>query len=288
LRLKEEDTVTSWISSLENGIFFHDVLHKFYTSPLFPKQSIHALHPIQFDLDKKEEYKAELHRIARNEFALIDYDHPFIEVERQTIFGNEEKGIKGRLDIWFEMEWNLMKSSTHKPTLFEIGFGNKNDSIPAIDLGNGLKLKGKIDRIEISPDMHSFIIADYKTGKKVPTNADINKGKEQQMPLYALAAEQFLSKEFRLNECNFSHAIYYSLHDGTSKVVLDPEQKRSPSKPLGELLKLSQEYVASIHDADFHVKDKKEAFCEHCTFDSLCRIKAMPPMRGEIGPEEEA
>jgi ATP-dependent helicase/nuclease subunit B len=288
LRLKEEDTVTSWISSLENGIFFHDVLHKFYTSPLFPKQSIHALHPVQFDLDKKEEYKAELHRIARNEFALIDYDHPFIEVEKQTIFGNEEKGIKGRLDIWFEMEWNLMKSSTHKPTLFEIGFGNKNDAIPAIDLGNGLKLKGKIDRIELSPDMQSFIIADYKTGKKVPTNADINKGKEQQMPLYALAAEQFLSKEFRLNECNFSHAIYYSLHDGTSKVVLDPEQKRSPSKPLGELLKLSQEYVASIHDADFHVKDKKEAFCEHCTFDSLCRIKAMPPMRGEIGPEEEA
>jgi ATP-dependent helicase/DNAse subunit B len=136
--------------------------------------------------------------------------------------------------------------------------------------------------------MQSFIIADYKTGKKVPTNADINKGKEQQMPLYALAAEQFLSKEFRLNECNFSHAIYYSLHDGTSKVVLDPEQKRSPSKPLEELLKLSQEYVASIHEADFHVKDKKEAFCEHCTFDSLCRIKAMPPMRGEIGPEEEA
>jgi len=180
-----------------------------------------------------------------------------------------------------------MKSSTHKPTLFEIGFGNKNDIIPAIDLGNGLKLKGKIDRIELSPDMQSFIIADYKTGKKIPTNADINKGKEQQMPLYALAAEQFLSKEFRLEDCNFRHAIYYSLHDGSSKVVLDPDTNRTKPLPLGDLLKLSQQYVASIHDADFHVKDKKVAFCEDCTFDSLCRIKAMPPMRGEIGSEEE-
>jgi ATP-dependent helicase/nuclease subunit B len=287
LRLKQEDTVTSWISSLENGIFFHDVLHTFYTSKLFPQQSRNLLQPIQFDVEKKEIYRAELFRIARNAFALIDYDHPFIEVERQTIFGDEEKGIKGRLDIWFEMEWNLMKSSTYKPALFEIGFGNSNDFIPAVDLGNGLKLKGKIDRIEFSPDKESFIIADYKTGKTIPGNNDINAGKEQQMPLYALAAEHFLQEEFGLKACKPAYAIYYSLHDGSSKIVLNPETNRSKPLPLEELLQLSQQYVASIHEADFHVKQKKDNSCEHCSFDSLCRIKAIPPMRGEIVAEEE-
>lgn len=287
LRLKEEDTVTSWISSLENGLFFHEVLHKFYTSQLFPRQSDYSIHPINFDIEKKELYREELHRIARNEFALINYQHPFMEVEKQTIFGDEEKGIKGRLDMWFEMEWNLMKHSTYKPALLEIGFGNKNDRIPVIDLGKGLKLKGKIDRIEFSDDLKSFVIADYKTGKTIPGNPEINKGKEQQMPLYALAAEQFLKSEYHLEDCKPKHAIYYSLFDGTSKVVMDHEQKRSRTESLDTLLSLSQEYVASIHNSDFHVREKKEAFCNHCSFDSLCRIKAMPPMRGEIGLDEE-
>ena len=286
LRLKEEDTVTSWISSLENGMFFHDVLYTFYTSKLFPKQYRYKLQPIQFDPEKKEEYRAELHRIARKEFALIEYDHPFIEVERQTIFGNAQRGIQGRLDRWFEMEWNAVKTSTYKPALFEIGFGNSQDSIPAVDLGKGLKLKGKIDRIEVSQDLKSFVIADYKTGKKIPTNADINKGKEQQMPLYALAAESFLASAFHLEGCKPNHAIYYSLHDATSKVVLDPEQKRSPSLPLEHLLTLSQDHVSSINSGNFRLKERKDAYCQHCTFDSLCRIKAIPPMRGEIGPEE--
>jgi len=287
LRLKEEDTVTSWISSLENGLFFHDVLYKFYTSKLFPKQSKYSVTPIQFDPSKKEEYKSELYSIALREFSLIDYAHPFIEVERQTIFGNEEKGIQGRLDLWFEMEWNAMKTSTYKPTLFEIGFGNKHDSNPAVDLGKGLRLKGKIDRIELSQDVQSFVIADYKTGKKIPNNADINKGKEQQMPLYALAAESFLQSEFQLKGCKPKHAVYYSLHDATAKIVMDPEQKRSPSLPLEQLLTLSQDHVASIKSGDFRLKVKKDAFCEHCTFDSLCRIKAIPPMRGEISTTEE-
>jgi len=94
-------------------------------------------------------------------------------------------------------------------------------------LGKGLFLKGKIDRIELSDDASSFVIADYKTGKNVPGNADINKGKEQQMPLYALAAQKFLQSEYGLEQCTPHHAVYYSLHNCTSKIVMDPEQKRS-------------------------------------------------------------
>jgi ATP-dependent helicase/DNAse subunit B len=210
-----------------------------------------------------------------------------MEIESQTIFGNEHKGIQGKLDMWFEMEWKHMQTSTYKPALFEIGFGNAKDALPAIDLGNGLQLKGKIDRIEIAKDNTSFVIADYKTGKNIPSNADINKGKEQQMPLYALAAEKFLNAEFGLQNCKPKHAVYYSLHDGTSKIVLDTEQKRSPALPLPELLSLSQQHIASIHKADFRVKQKKDSFCKHCSFSSLCRIDSIPPMRGEVGPGEE-
>jgi len=286
LRFAEEESSSAWMSALENGLFFHHVLHQFYTSPLFPSRGRHHVEPIVLHPEKKEEYHKELIAIAEREFRLIDFQHPFMDIERQTIFGDTERGIKGRLDMWFEMEWNNMQSSVYKPALFEIGFGNKNDTIPAIDLGKGLVLKGKIDRIEISEDLTSFVIADYKTGKNIPGNADINKGKEQQMPLYALAAEQFLQHEFGLPQIKAHHAVYYSLHNCTSKVVMDPEQKRSPALKLDQLLPLSQQYVESIHNGNFQVKTKKDADCDHCSFISMCRIHAMPPMKGEVGPEE--
>jgi len=287
LQLKEEEKVTSWMSALENGLFFHQVLHAFYTSRLFPRQSKHAVYPIAFDLEKKEEYRKELFSIAEREFRLIAFDHPFMNIERQTIFGNPEQKIQGRLQMWFEMEWNNIQQSIHKPAMFEIGFGNKHDRIPAVDLGKGLILKGKIDRIELSEDLSSFVIADYKTGKNIPGNGDINKGKEQQMPLYALAAQEFLKTEYGLEECKPHHAVYYSLHDCSSKVVIDPEQKRSKPLPLESLLALSQGYVQSIHAGDYHVKPTKDSDCNHCSYMSMCRISAIPPMRGEVSSDDE-
>ncbi|MFM8840304.1 MAG: PD-(D/E)XK nuclease family protein, partial [bacterium] len=195
--------------------------------------------------------------------------------------------IQGRLQMWFEMEWNNIQQSIHKPAMFEIGFGNKHDRIPAVDLGKGLILKGKIDRIELSEDLSSFVIADYKTGKNIPGNGDINKGKEQQMPLYALAAQEFLKTEYGLEECKPHHAVYYSLHDCSSKVVIDPEQKRSKPLPLESLLALSQGYVQSIHAGDYHVKPTKDSDCNHCSYMSMCRISAIPPMRGEVSSDDE-
>ena len=287
LRFAEEETSTMWMSALENGLFFHHVLHQFYTSPLFPINDRYVLKPLSMNPDKRDVYRGELFRIAEREFRMIDFQHPFMDIERQTIFGNPEKGIKGRLDMWFDMEWKNMQQSQYKPALFEISFGNKGDTIPAIDLGKGLFLKGKIDRIELSDDASSFVIADYKTGKNVPGNADINKGKEQQMPLYALAAQKFLQSEYGLEQCTPHHAVYYSLHNCTSKIVMDPEQKRSVALTPEELLPLSQNYVASIHAGDFELKAKKDQDCEHCSFMTLCRIHAIPPIRGEVGPDEE-
>lgn len=287
LRFGEEETSTMWMSALENGLFFHHVLHQFYTSPLFPINDTYHVKPLSMNPEKKDVYRSELFRIAEREFRMIDFQHPFMDIERQTIFGNPEKGIKGRLDMWFDMEWKNVQQSMYKPALFEIGFGNKGDTIPAIDLGKGLILKGKIDRIELSDDASSFVIADYKTGKNVPGNADINKGKEQQMPLYALAAQQFLQHEFGLEHCTPHHAVYYSLHNCTSKVVMDPEQKRTVALTPEALLPLSQNHVASIYSGDFEVKTKKDQDCDHCSFMTLCRIHAIPPMRGEVGPDEE-
>jgi hypothetical protein len=92
------------MSALENGLFFHHVLHQFYTSRLFPISQRHRLQPIVMDSSKKEEYRKELHEIAQREFRMIDFQHPFMEIERQTIFGDAKRGIK--VDWTCGLKWN--------------------------------------------------------------------------------------------------------------------------------------------------------------------------------------
>jgi PD-(D/E)XK nuclease superfamily len=50
-----------------------------------------------------------------------------------------------------------------EPTFFELAFGfdDEPDSLPALDLGDGILIRGRIDRIDVAPD-GSAVVYDYK------------------------------------------------------------------------------------------------------------------------------
>lgn len=54
------------------------------------------------------------------------------------------------------------------------------------------KLKGKIDRIDLSSDGKAFMVVDYKTGDVKAVKNDILKGIKLQLPLYVSAIKKFL------------------------------------------------------------------------------------------------
>lgn len=75
------------------------------------------------------------------------------------------------------------------PTHFELQFGF--DAEQPVDLGDGLALRGVIDRIDVSDDGSQAAVIDYK-GSTVPTLAEWQSDGKLQVALYMLVAERIL------------------------------------------------------------------------------------------------
>ena len=88
------------------------------------------------------------------------------------------------------------------PKYFEVSFGRLradeadkilSDSEPIqID---GVKLRGMIDRIEVSEKLKSFNIVDYKLSGAKPSFDDLANGISLQLPVYLYAASELLAKK---------------------------------------------------------------------------------------------
>ena len=85
--------------------------------------------------------------------------------------------------------------STMEPTLFEVDFGFR-DSAPA-DLGDGLLLRGRIDRVDLAPDGRLAAIVDYK-GASAPTRKEWQRDGKLQVALYMLAAAQVIERDIEV------------------------------------------------------------------------------------------
>lgn len=76
--------------------------------------------------------------------------------------------------------------------MFEKGFGG-NYTMPALQLTQTTKLKGKIDRVDFYEN--HFRIIDYKSGNADASFAELYYGKKLQLFLYALAIKNATGKE---------------------------------------------------------------------------------------------
>jgi hypothetical protein len=108
------------------------------------------------------------------------------------------------------------------PALLEVTFGLEGPGEPdgtaarlAYRLQDGtlLNLRGRIDRIDVSPDGRHARVLDYKTGRlRSPRTPDrLAKGRALQLPVYRLAAEALLAArgnpESTVDEAQYYHVI---------------------------------------------------------------------------------
>ena len=71
------------------------------------------------------------------------------------------------------------------------GFDDEEDGLPALDLGGGVMLRGRIDRIDVLPGGEAVVVYDYKGARVTPGARWIEDGKIQ-LALYMRAAERLL------------------------------------------------------------------------------------------------
>jgi len=84
------------------------------------------------------------------------------------------------------------------PRRFEVAFGSERAAPElqrGLDLGDGLTLSGKIDRIDVDPFSARGIVQDYKSGKHAHSAVEIEKELRLQIPLYMLVLRDLVGIE---------------------------------------------------------------------------------------------
>jgi ATP-dependent helicase/nuclease subunit B len=84
------------------------------------------------------------------------------------------------------------------PRRFEVSFGSERSPQElqrGLDLGDGLSLSGKIDRIDLDPFSARGIVQDYKAGKHAHSAREIERELRLQIPLYMLVLRDLVGIE---------------------------------------------------------------------------------------------
>jgi RecB family exonuclease len=274
LRDLVEPELAHKLSPLDRGAIVHDILFRFLT------ELGNEASPGNADPDKirtgavgiqvKEKHRAMLHRVAGREFREF-----------------EKKGITGFPALWtFEkermMEWldtvfdELVEEDEYLPAYFEVRYGMKSrspyeseistdDPVPLAFKRRQVLLRGKIDRIDITPDGRRARIIDYKTGKGRSKANDLEGGTSLQLPLYLTAAAHILAK--RHPGIRAEYAEYYHLPEKASKrhIRFDSEALEETRPELEAIL---DTIAGSIESGHFFAVPGDQ--CEYCDFLTIC------------------
>lgn len=312
LRLKEQADEQILFTALEFGNIMHSALYHLYIDLqnktdenwVLPKVNsslnLPKLQPVNITKFNDRMIKMLFNEKIENEFKDIRLDHPVVRAVKREILGDDEH--IGLAEEFIDAEYKRAATLNAFPVLLEFEFGSGFDSngIPAIDIGNGIKLRGKIDRLELSlkegfedtNQSFMFTTVDYKSTKSgVSNDSKIRSGKSFQMPLYSIAIKKIL-KEYYNIEAELKGGIYYiiktegakSIKD-TSKAVLMTYEKSKDliqksnimtNEDVQNMLQNSVEYaneiVRKISQSEFIVNPESASACTFCAYQPVCRI----------------
>ncbi|HKB86292.1 MAG TPA: PD-(D/E)XK nuclease family protein [Ignavibacteriaceae bacterium] len=274
---------TEEIEALEMGSLIHSILFNFYSA--LKKEDIILGNCTDEVFAKAEKL---LFSIADAKVKEVNLNSPLSFFEREKIFGIEGRRKNSIL-------YNFLKSERENaggyvPELFETGFGQvKKDPGQKVLLeelkAGEIKVRGKIDRIDLNKEEKTFKVFDYKTGKSRLKKQDMFDGLQLQLPLYLYAAKEIIKAE--LNEdYDPAGALIYSLKYKSADFG---RKEISFGKNAGdeeitsqyyELIKICLEainrYVEGISRGDFRlsqIDQREEKACRYCGFRSICRIE---------------
>jgi RecB family exonuclease len=93
-------------------------------------------------------------------------------------------------DLIGYLEWACRSGSAYAPAHFEVRFGGPDDPLPAVDVGGGLALQGRIDRVDVAGD-GTALVYDYKGKTASPQAKWLTEGRLQ-LALYLRALPHLL------------------------------------------------------------------------------------------------
>jgi RecB family exonuclease len=215
------------------------------------------------------------------------------EIERREILAWAPQYAEQELN--YRGQWQNFEEP-FAPAHFEVRFGPKargeavNDAVSTLipftlDLGTEqIKLTGQIDRVDMGR-IHGvtvFNIIDYKSGQEVRlTDDEIISGRQLQLPLYALAAEQLL---FADQQAVALATGYWSIKStgfaSGGRSMLEFRTSADHGLTTSErwtglnevILDRVKEIIKGIRSAEFPVYNENKECTRYCDFSKICRI----------------
>jgi len=239
---------------------------------------------------------------------LSGLDDALREIERREI--SAWATLYADQEIKYRNRWQAFDEPL-QPTHFEVRFGPKtrgggvNDAVSTLvpftlDIGSEhIKLTGQIDRVDMGR-IHGvtvFNIIDYKSGQQVKLgDKDMLAGRQLQLPLYALAAEELLFAEqqavaLATGYWSVKSGGFASGKEGLLEFRTVGEQGLADSKRWNELrtprVKRIGEIVNGIRAAEFPIYNENQHCTQYCDFSKICRIAQIRSLEKVwISPEE--
>ena len=259
LYLDKMEEVEETVTPLEKGNMIHHILFRFYNGIINKKVT---------DSNFEDAFE-QIVKIANDEMDRFHFRGPSWEYYRNSLVKKE-----GLLHTFLKRECEF-EPAGFNPAFFELSMGTKIDpknrdknsvADPVeIDLGGQtLKLKGKIDRVDIN-DEKEFIVIDYKTGD-LAAKKSISEGLSLQLPLYLKALERIQpgykgvgGGYFQIKNRN---KCCFQMYLGPKKLEED----------IDRCFEKVREYLDAIRDGQFNISsDPKKKCNKYCPGKRICR-----------------
>jgi hypothetical protein len=126
-------------------------------------------------------------RLLREALIELEPLHPLTRAPERVAGARRRLGV----DLERYLDHAAEQASPLEPTHLELGFGFEEEKgLPPLDLGGGVMLRGRIDRVDASPAGEA-VVYDYK-GRAAPAGAKWAAEGSFQVALYMRAVEQLL------------------------------------------------------------------------------------------------
>lgn len=283
LQLETIEEPNEELESFELGSIIHSILYEFYKT-INEKQFI--ISGCSDEIFK--EIEKMIFYIAEQKLDKLRLNSSLIFFEREKILGIGGNRKKSILYKFLEEERN--NTEGYKPEYFEMSFGKfknqKDDEVDEMLIGD-VKVRGKIDRVDVKSDENTYKVIDYKLSGRRPAKKELEMGLSLQLPLYLYASKKMIEAELK-KEFIPAAAIIYSLKlsnkdFGERKIHIS--SSRNPKedeliKSNEELIKICNEFIPAYVDKIVHGKfnlsileDRENKVCRFCDFKSICRIQ---------------
>ncbi len=175
LGLKKTPEQEPEASAADQGNWIHQFLEKFFSA--HRSQIVQAGKNPALQKSLEEALQTELTRFSRT----FLQEKPWIH---EILSEDFKKRALLTLQNYFQNLWKQMEENENPflPQLFETPF----------ELSHPVKIRGRIDRIDLSEDEKEFMVLDYKTGNRQELGKKIREFKNFQLPIYLKAAEELL------------------------------------------------------------------------------------------------